>query len=60
MGEYAHENIHTGFPGSTMVKNLSASAIDLGLLPGLGRFPGVGNCNPLQYSWLENYMDRGT
>ena len=33
---------------------------DVGLVPGWGRFPGVGNGNPLQYSCLENSMDRGT
>ena len=46
-----------------MVKNLSANAGDIrdvGLIPGLGRYPGDGNGNPLQYSWLENPMDRGT
>ena len=32
---------------------------DAGLIPGSGRFPGVGNGNPLQYSCLENSMDRG-
>ena len=45
-----------------MVKNLPANAgeeSDMGLIPGLGRFPGVGNGNPLQYSCLENSMDRG-
>ena len=45
-----------------MVKNLPANAEDtrdVGLMPGLGRSPGVGNGNPLQYSWLENPMDRG-
>ena len=45
-----------------MVKNLPASAgdiKDMGLIPGLGRFPGGGNGNSLQYSWLENSMDRG-
>ena len=31
----------------------------MGLTPGLGRSPGVGNCNPLQYSCLESSMDRG-
>ena len=35
------------------------SAGDLGLIPGSGRFPGEGNDNPLQYSCLENPMDRG-
>ena len=32
---------------------------DMGLIPGLGRFPGGGHGNPLQYSCLENPMDRG-
>ena len=35
------------------------SAEDLGLIPGSGRSPGEGNGNPLQYSSLENSMDRG-
>ena len=35
------------------------NAGDLGLIPGLGRYPGEGNGNPLQYSCLENYKDRG-
>ena len=42
-----------GFPGDKVVKNPPASAgdaRDLGLIPGLGRSPGVGNGNPLQYS----------
>ena len=42
-----------------MVKNLPANAGDIGSIPGLGRFPGVGSGNPLQYSCLENSMDRG-
>ena len=45
-----------------VVKNLPASAgdaRDVGSIPGLGRFPGVGSGNPLQYSCLENSMDRG-
>ena len=44
-----------------MVKHSPASAgdaRDMGLIPGLGRSPGVGNDNPLQYSCLENPMDR--
>ena len=32
---------------------------DVGSIPELGRFPGVGNGNPFQYSCMENYMDRG-
>ena len=42
-----------------MVKNLPANVGDVGLIPGLGRFPGGGHGNPLQYSCLENPMDRG-
>ena len=45
-----------------MVKNLPANAggtRDTGLIPGSGTSPGVGNGNPLQYSCLENSMDRG-
>ena len=50
-----------GFPGGAVVKNLSANARgtrDMGSIPGSGRFAGVGNGNPLQYSCLENSMDR--
>ena len=50
-----------GFPGGAVVKNLPADAGDTGdagLIPGLGRFPREGNGNPLQYSCLENPMDR--
>ena len=45
-----------------VVKNLSANAGDVkdqGPIPGLRRFPGEGNVNPLQYSHLENPMDSG-
>ena len=42
-----------------MVKNLPAIAGDPGSILGLGRSPGGGNGNPLQYSGLENAMDRG-
>ena len=44
------------------VKNLPAKSGDIGdmgLIPGLGRSPGGGHGNPLQYSCLENPMDRG-
>ena len=47
---------------SLVVKNVLANAGDLrgkGLIPGLGRSSGGGNGNPLQYSCLENPMDRG-
>ena len=42
-----------------MVKNLPANAGDSGSVPGLGRSPGEGSGNPLQYSCLGNPMDRG-
>ena len=51
-----------GFPGGTAVKNQPANAgniRDACSIPGSGRSPGVGNGNPLQYSCLENSMDRG-
>ena len=43
-----------------VVKNPPANAGDVGYIPGLGRSPGEGNGNPLQYSGLENRMERGT
>ena len=48
-----------GFPGDSVVKNLPVNAGDVGLIPRLGRSPGVGNNNPLQYSCLENSIYRG-
>ena len=51
-----------GFLGGPMVKNPSADAVntgDEGSIAGSGRSPGGGNGNPLQYSCLENPMDRG-
>ena len=42
-----------------MVKDLLANAGEAGLIPGSGRFPGGGHSNPLQYSCLEDLMDRG-
>ena len=47
------------FPGGTVDKDSACSAGDLSSIPGLGRSPGEGNGNPLQYSCLENSMDRG-
>ena len=46
------------FPGGSVVKNPPTNARDMGSIPGLGKSPGVGNGNPLQYSCLENLMDR--
>ena len=48
-----------GFPGSSNSKASTYNAGDPGLIPGLGRSPGEGNRNPLQYSCLENPMDQG-
>ena len=48
-----------GFPGGSDSKESTCSAGDLGLIPGLGRSPGKGNGYPLQYSGLENSIDRG-
>ena len=45
--------------GGSAVKNLPAKAGDTGSSPELGRSPGEGNGNPLQYSCLKNSMDRG-
>ena len=42
-----------------MVKSPPSNAGDVGSIPGLGRSPGEGNGNPVQYSCLENPMDRG-
>ena len=47
------------FPDDTKVKNPPASAGDADSIPGSGISPGEGNGNPLQYSCLENPMDRG-
>ena len=51
-----------GFPGSSVVKNLPASAEDIrdmGSIPGSERSPGGGHGSSLQYSFLENPMDKG-
>ena len=48
-----------GFPGGSDGKEPAYNAGDLGSIPGSGRSPGEGNGYPLQYSHLENFMDRG-
>ena len=48
------------FPSSSVAKKYACNAEDLGSIPGSQRSPGEGNGNPLQYSCLENSMDRGT
>ena len=47
------------FPGGSDGKESACNAGDTGSIPGLGRSPGEGNGNPLQYSCLQNSMDRG-
>ena len=54
---YIRDNVN--IPHSSVSKESACNAGDLGLIPGLGTSPGGGNGNPLQYSWLENPMDRG-
>ena len=49
-----------GFPGGSDSKESACNIGDLGAIPRLERSPGEGNGNPLQYSCLENSMDRGT
>ena len=48
-----------GFPGGSHGKESGCNTGGLGLIPGLRRYPGGGHGNPLQYSCLENSMDRG-
>ena len=57
-----HYEVPQGFPGGSVVKNPPANSDttgDTGSIPRWGRSPGGGNSNPLQYSCLENPMDRG-
>ena len=57
-----HNNLESLFHMILMVKNLPANAEDIrnmGSTPGLGRSSGGGHGNPLWYSCLENFMDRG-
>ena len=49
-----------GFSRGSVSKESTCNAGDMGLIPELGRSPGEGNGNPLQYSCLGNSMDRGT
>ena len=65
--KFTHTHIHTytytftilGFPGGSDSKESACSAGDSGWIPGLGRYSGEGYGYPLQYSCLENSMDRG-
>ena len=55
----AHSSVLMGFPSGSDGKESACSAGDLGSIPGWGRSPGEWNGKPLQYSCLENPMDRG-
>ena len=57
-GWATHSSVH-GLPGGSAGKGSVHSAGDLGLILGMERSPGGGHGNPLQYSCLENPMDRG-
>ena len=52
-------SINQSFPGDSDSKESTLNAGDMGSIAGSGRSPGEGNRNPLQYSFLENPMDRG-
>ena len=54
-----YPTVFLGFPGGSDSKEFTCNVEDLGSIPGLGRFPGEGIGYPLQYSCLENSMDRG-
>ena len=56
---YSNTPLSMGFPGGSDCKESACSAGDLSSIPGLGRSPGEGHGNPLQYSCLENPMDGG-
>ena len=57
---FYQSNTFCGFPGGSEDKVSACNAGNPGLIPGLGRSSGEENGNPLQYSCLENPMDRGT
>ena len=65
MRAFVSSHFFSGFPGGLVVKEKKKSVAnagdvrDAGLIPGLGRFPGDGHGNPLQYPCLENSMDKG-
>ena len=52
-------SFNSGFLGGSDDKESACNAEDLGLIPGSGRTPGEGHDNPLQYSCLDDSMDRG-
>ena len=52
-------HVFVSFPGGSSCQESACNAGDVGSIPASGRFPGEGNSNTLQYSSLENLMDRG-
>ena len=56
---YSALTVDQGFPGSSDSKKSAYNTEDSDSIPGSGRSPGEGNAYPLQYSFLENPMDRG-
>ena len=56
---YTHTHTHTQAPWWLSGRESACNVGDTGLIAGSGRFPAEGNGNPLQYSCLENCMDRG-
>jgi len=59
LAEESEDGQSRGFPGGSDSKASAYNVEDLSSIPGSGRSPGEGNSNPLQYSCLENSMDRG-
>ena len=59
LAEESEDGQNRGFPSGSDGKASAYNAEDPGSIPGLGISPGEGNSNPLQYSCLENPMDRG-
>ena len=57
--QVSYQRNYQGFPSGSVGKESACNAEDPSLIPGSGRSPGEGNGNPLQYSCLENSMDRG-
>ena len=59
LSKWLNSVLFLGFPEGLVSKESTCNAEDLGLIPGSGRSPGERNGNPLQYSCLENPMDKG-
>ena len=60
LSQATQSQLRMGFPGFSVSTESACNAGDPGSIPGLERSPGEGNDYPLQYSCLENPMDRGT